>query len=126
MKSIRKAIFFGFFVWLIPFVVSILIFPLHENERALFESIMPVAGGVTLVIFAYLYFKKVEVNFLKEGLLLGAIFFAISIGLDLLMFMQGPMKMAFIEYVKDIGVTYLLMPVITVGMGLLLEKKMSG
>ncbi len=43
MKSLRRALVFGFLIWLLPFVVSILIFPLRTSHRALFESIMPVA-----------------------------------------------------------------------------------
>ena len=43
---------------------------------------------------------------------------AICIGLDLLMFMWGPMKMSFIDYMKDIGLTYLMLPIIAAGVGL--------
>jgi hypothetical protein len=36
--------------------------------------------------------------------------------------MEGPMKMPFIDYMADIGLTYSLIPIITVGFGYLLEK----
>jgi hypothetical protein len=123
MKSFRKALLYGLLVWVIPFVVAIFIFPLRNNERPLFESIMPVVLTLATVLFSVLYFKKVDKNFVKEGLLLGILFFAVSLAIDLLMFMQGPMKMAFVDYMKDIGITYLLIPIITVGFGYLLEKR---
>lgn len=123
MKSIKLAIIYGFIVWVIPFVIAFLIFPLRTSDRPFFESIMPVAVSVTTAIFTVLYFQKVEKNFLKEGILLGAIYFAVNIILDLLMFSKGPMAMPFVDYIKDIGFTYLLIPAITIGMGYILNKK---
>jgi hypothetical protein len=125
MKSYKLALFYGFSVWLIPFLVAILIFPIRIWQPALFESIMPVVLTVCGVFFSNLYFRRVERNFLKEGLILGVIWFAISVGADLLMFMWGPMKMTFANYMMDIGLTYLIYPAITIGSGFLIEKKQA-
>lgn len=123
MKSKKIALIYGFLVWTIPFVVAFLIFPLRNSDRPFFESIMSVTVTIVTVIFSVLYFKKVEANFLKEGIFLGIVFLAVSIVIDLLMFSKGPMAMPFVDYLKDIGFTYLLIPVITTGMGYLLDKK---
>lgn len=123
MKSKKIALIYGFLVWTIPFVVAFLIFPLRNSDRPFFESIMPVTVTIVTVIFSVLYFKKVEANFLKEGIFLGIVFLAVSIVIDLLMFSKGPMAMPFVDYLKDIGFAYLLIPVITTGMGYLLDKK---
>ncbi len=40
-KSLPKALLFGFLLWLIPFLVAFLIFPIRLSTPALFESIMP-------------------------------------------------------------------------------------
>jgi hypothetical protein len=48
--------------------------------------------------------------------MLGIVFLVVSVAIDLLMFGWGPMKMAFVDYLKDIGLTYMVMPMITVGM----------
>ena len=45
-----------------------------------------------------------------------------SIGIDLLMFSWGPMRMGIAQYVMDIGLTYLIYPAITVGLGYLVER----
>jgi hypothetical protein len=118
MTSLRKALLFGFFIWLIPFVVAFLIFPLRESSRPLFESIMPVAVTAAVVWFGVLYFKGVKQDFVREGLMIGLLWLAISLIIDLpLMLSGGPMQMTLAEYVADIGVTYLLIPVVTVGLG---------
>ena len=69
MKSIKKTLFYGFLIWLIPFITAFLIFPIKESNRALFESIMPIAITVSVVFFAYLYFKKLDNDYKKEGIM---------------------------------------------------------
>ena len=123
MKSIKKALLYGFLVWLIPFITAFLIYPIHESNRVLFESIMPIVITICVVSFAYLYFKNVDKCFFKEGLLVGMIWFVMCIAIDLPMFMQGPMKMTFTNYIMDIGLTYLMIPIIIIGFAYLLEKR---
>ena len=123
MKSIKRTILYGFLLWLIPFVVSIPIFPLKEAQSPLFETIMPITLTVCVVFFSILYFRKMDGRYISESIKLGVIWFAISIVFDLLMFMWGPMKMSFINYMIDIGFTYLIYPIVTIGFGFMLEKK---
>jgi len=125
MKSLKLAIIYGFLVWLVPFVVSVIIFPIHDTNRPLFESIMPVAGVSIAVFLSAAYFRKVGKDFVVEGLKLGVLWFVISILIDSLMFFGGPLQMTVPEYTADIGVTYLTIPVITIGTGFLLEKRKS-
>jgi hypothetical protein len=71
-----------------------------------------------VVWFGVLYFKGVKQDFVREGLMIGLLWLAISLIIDLpLMLSGGPMQMTLAEYVADIGVTYLLIPVVTVGLG---------
>lgn len=118
MTFLRSAILYGIGVWLIPFVVAFAIFPLRASARLLFESIMPVALAAAVVGFAVPYLRRVPSDFVREGARLGVLWLAISVAIDApLMLFGGPMHMTIGQYVADIGVTYLLMPVITVGMG---------
>lgn len=117
MKSLKMALFYGFLIWLIPFVVAFLIFPIKTSLPALFESIMPVVITFSVVLFLNLYFRKLKTDFLKEGITLGIVWFLMSIIIDLFMFMEGPMKMTFVDYMMDIGLTYLIIPTITIGFG---------
>jgi len=71
MKSFKKAVLYGFLIWLIVFATAFLIFPIHESNRAFFESIMPVIISIVTSFFAFKYFSNVENNFIKEGLYFG-------------------------------------------------------
>ncbi|MGF7119468.1 hypothetical protein [Methanobacterium oryzae] len=123
MNKYLKIAIFGFLVWLIPFAVSFIIFPLKTTMRPLFESIMPLVLTIIVITLAYYYIKNLDANFVKEGLLIGIIWFIISIVIDLFMFLPAsPMQMNFADYMMDIGLTYVIIPVITIGMGLMANK----
>ncbi len=68
MVSVRRAALFGLLIWLIPFVVAFAIFPLRESSRPLFESIMPVAITLSVVVFGVAYFREVHRRHVFEGL----------------------------------------------------------
>lgn len=118
MTSLRKAMLYGLLVWLIPFGVAFAVFPLRASARPLFESIMPVAVAGAVVGCAVAYFRGVSGGFVREGLRLGLLWLAMSVAIDApLMLLGGPMQMTVGAYVADIAVTYLMMPVITTGIG---------
>lgn len=114
MSSWRKALFLGFLVWLVPFMVAFGIFFLRESSRPLFESIMAVTVTTTVVLLGLRYLRTVRENLTREGILVGILWFCMSVVIDSpLMLLGGPMQMSFGEYMADIGVTYLIIPVVT-------------
>lgn len=122
MKSLKKAILNGFFIWVITLAAAMILYSIRNNDRIFFEAIIPVILMINVVTFTVDYFSKVTMNFAKEGWRLGIIFFFMNILLDCLVFMWGPMKMGFIDYIKDIGITYLCIPVVTIGLGSALQE----
>lgn len=123
LKNIKFALLYGFLIWLIPFVLSILIFPIHEQDRPFFESIIPVVLTAVTVYFALRYSRTDPIDTLQEGLTLGILWMLICIVVDLPLFSYGPMKMPFVNYWKDIGFTYLIIPIILTGFGMLQRKE---
>ena len=124
MNKYVKLVGFGFLIWLIPFMVSFVIFPLRNMNRPLFESVMPVVLVLTVMIVSVLYFKKIEKESLKEGLVAGVLWFVLSLVIDLMLFLPAsPMQMSFSDYMIDIGLTYLIILMIPIGIGALVNKK---
>lgn len=123
MNKYIKLVGFGFFIWLIPFLISFLIVSLRNENRVLFESIMPVVVVFFVVVFSYMYFKKLEKDFIRDGIVAGIIWFLISILIDLMMFLpETTWHMDIIDYMMDIGLTYLIILIIPIGTGFLLNK----
>lgn len=122
MNKTTKILIFGFLMWLVPFLVSVVIYPLKTSENPFFESIMSVVLTLTVVLFSIKYFRNLRTDFLREGILTGTVWFSISIILDLSLFIWGPMQMSFENYMMDIGLTYLIIPTVTVGFGYIIQK----
>ena len=124
MNWYLKVILLGFFVWLVPFIVSFFMYPLKTTGNPLFESVMPVIITLITVVLAGIYLKNAEGDLLREGILIGVIWFLMSVIIDLFLFLPpSPMQMSITGYFTDIGITYLIIPIITIGMGYLTGKK---
>jgi hypothetical protein len=108
----------GLASWLIPFLVSSLFFDRTGQlliEQPLFKSIMVVVGGGSGVVLLAVAFKRL-IPSAASGLALGSYWLPINLLLDVLVLVLV-MKMPIMLYVTDIGVRYLLMPIISTGMG---------
>jgi hypothetical protein len=118
MSSWRRALLYGFLIWLLPFLVAFSVFLIKQSWRSLFESIMAVSLAIVVVVCTLLYFQRVRTPTLQEGVRLGFLWLAISVVIDLPLMLSSPMNYTLGEYLADIGLTYLIMPVITVGIAL--------
>lgn len=123
IEDIKRGLLYGFFVWLLPFIVAFVIFPIRNDDRVFFESIMPVVLVLSTVLFATRYISETEVFTKKEAVSLGLLWMAISILVDFLFFIVGPFKMPFTDYWKDIGFTYIIIPTIVYGYALATNSK---
>lgn len=124
MNRYLKIILFGFLVWLIPFGISFFMYPLKTAGNPLFESVMPVIITIITVVLAGNYLKNAEEDLLREGALIGVVWFLISVIIDLFLFLPpSPMQMSITSYFMDIGITYLIIPIITMGMVYLTGNK---
>jgi hypothetical protein len=113
-----KAFLYGFLIWLFVFGAAFVIFPLREIWRPLFESIMPVAIVLATTAFSHLYLKEITERVIREAVAVGVLWFVISVLVDIPLMLTGPMQMPLVEYMADIGVTYLIIPPIVVSMGI--------
>jgi hypothetical protein len=123
MKFPKRACVYGFLLWFIPFAVAFMIFPLKRSGSPLFETIMPVVVVSAAILFINLYFAGIEGRFLREAFAVGLLWMVISLIFDLSMFMWGAMKMTFAAYMADIGLAYIIYPIMTIGVGLLLQRR---
>ena len=124
MNKYFKIVIFGFVVWLVPFLVSFFIYPLKTAGNPLFESVMPLVITIITVSLACLYLIKLETDLIREGVIIGFSWFLINLAIDLILFLPpSPMQMNFMNYMEDIGITYLMIPVITVGLAYMADNK---
>ena len=123
MKKYLKNVLYGFLAWLIPFVASFFFYSKEglTIDIFLFKSIMIVVGSISAAILLVSYFKKISAAYLKEGIIVGIVWFGINILLDLLILI--PMSgMSIADYFTQIGIRYLVMPAMSITVGKSLEN----
>ncbi len=117
MKRVAREAGFAFLAWLVPFAVSVGIFPLKSSNPPLFETLMGVVLTMSTVLLACVYLRRHGADYLWHGARIGALWAMANWVLDALMFSGGPMKMTAEQYIADIGLAYLAIPAITIGLG---------
>ncbi len=98
-------------------MASVCIFPLKVSHEPLFDSLMGVTLTCSTVVLAVAYFTRLTANYVVQGARIGIIWAVANWILDGLMFSSGPMKMSLNQYVADIGISYVAIPVMTIGLG---------
>jgi hypothetical protein len=78
---------------------------------------MGTALASSTVVLGCAYLRRASGNLVIQGAKLGLLWMAANWLLDGLMFVSGPMKMSLGQYIKDIGIAYLMIPPITIGLG---------
>ncbi|MCX6274567.1 MAG: hypothetical protein NTV09_05125 [Bacteroidetes bacterium] len=124
-KIIFKNILLGFLSWLIPFVVSFFFYrPGGELvvPYATFKSTIMAVGMISGSYLLFRYFKLVDTDFIRHGVIVGLSWLAINIVLDSVILIPI-MKTTFQDYFMSIGIGYAGIPAISIAMGYLLEGK---
>ena len=112
----KRGILYGLLSWAVVFIVSMILYSIKFSHLAFFESILGILITLVGISFTIFYLKKADSPKINDGIILGLLFFLINIIMDLNMFMYGPMAMNIVKYFLDIGITYLIYPIISCGM----------
>ena len=122
--SAGKLVGFGFLTWLLPFLLSIPFYsPEGEPLYALFliKSILLVFSAALGTFLILVYFRGVHARFVREGALLGGVWLLINWALDAVVLL--PLSgMDAGTYMAQIGLRYLVIPIIAVGIGYAAEQ----
>ena len=124
MKNSLRLFLFGVLTWIVPFVVA---FGFYDRQGqlatsyALFKSTMIVVSSLTGCFALYKYFGRVESGHARHGWIVGVVWLAINLLLDLVILI--PMSgMGLAEYFLSIGLGYIVIPVICVTGGMMVER----
>jgi uncharacterized membrane protein YpjA len=83
---------------------------------------MIVVGSISAAILLVLYFRIINGDYLKEGIIVGLTWLGINVLLDLLVLI--PMSgMSIADYFTRIGIGYLVIPVMSITVGAALGNK---
>jgi uncharacterized membrane protein YpjA len=118
-----KRIGFGVVLWAVPYVTAIPLLPLMQSDLIFFKTIMIVEGSLLGGLLTAIYLTKVQANYLREGLLLAAIWITLNWLLDfaaLLPFTHQTVP----RYFMEIGLRYLAVAATTVAVGYVMQRRL--
>ncbi len=107
-----KSVFYGFLVWLIPFLIGFFTFPIKNKQPLVFKTIMAVVLVAVSAIFSKVYLTSIPVIDPSQGAILGCFWAMICIAIDIPVFIYG-FKTKATCYFLEIGLAYLIIPIIT-------------
>jgi len=84
---------------------------------------MIVMGSLVGVILAVRYFKDIKGDFVIEGIFLGVIWLVINLVIDIVFVSVGFFRMTLFQYITDIGLRYISIPIYTIGLGYALKQR---
>ncbi|TDF34626.1 hypothetical protein EYS14_22985 [Alteromonadaceae bacterium M269] len=121
MKSTIARMNYGFWIWFLPFLIGMLLFPIMSTESALFDTLMAISLTAAASWGSYRYLRRNPSERLnvKRLLLVGLFWFVLAILFDAPIFLFSDFGgMSASEYMTDIGLSYLMIPIIVVTVGL--------
>ena len=110
----KRAVGLGLLSWLIPFAVSLALFPVKRSNAPLFETLMSLVVLVTAAALLKIYFRNRRAS-VTEAAIVGGLWFLANLVLDYPMFSYGPMQMTAASYYSEIGLSYLAFPIFALG-----------
>jgi uncharacterized membrane protein YidH (DUF202 family) len=124
-KDYLKLLGFGFILWIVPFLISFLFYSPQGvllTSEGMFKSVMTVTGTLVAVVLILKYMNNFTINYLKEATTVAAVWFLMSVILDLLILVPFA-KMDLVSYFSNIALGYISIPIICLFAGYLLEAK---
>jgi hypothetical protein len=123
MKSVLRFFLYGAAIWLAPFALGMSLIAVVNQESALFDTIMAIALGASAAWFSLLYLRRLPSADMRAGAMAGVGWAALAAALDAPVFMFGPYRMLIQDYVADIGLGYILIPIISASIGHALAQR---
>jgi len=123
IKKIIKMVVAGAVIWGVQYAVFLLLYPGDKPliEMTLLNMLVMLAASLTTSLMLVLYFRSIEKNFLKEGILAGGAWLLINWLLDMVQLQSSNIDP--VTYFTQIGFQYLTIPVMGASVGYLLKIK---
>jgi hypothetical protein len=112
----KRVLWLGALLWGALFAIASALYPMSVDNRALFGSLMAVVIACSSVGVASAYLRDLHGHLFWRVLVASCTWVVTCWLLDLLAMSLLPPRYSFAEYVKQLGVDYLMIPVIALGL----------
>jgi predicted cobalt transporter CbtA len=124
VRKAMQALAIGIANWALLFLVAVPVFPLRASARPLFESAMTVALALAATATALFCQRRGYFAGWRGGLLFGLAGAAVCVLIDVSMMLPGgALAMPPGDYAADIGLSYLVIPVVYLGVAIAASRR---
>lgn len=111
MNKWMRIALFGVGVWAVPFAFGMVVFSLQKSNPAFFDTLMTIGMTASAVFFGILYLRKRPCLENRDAIGIGFAWLIICLLIDFPILVVG-IGMDIHSYMSDIGVGYLIVPII--------------
>lgn len=111
-----RALALGLLLWGVLFAVASVLYPWSVAAPRVFKSVIVVVMASVTTCVAIAYLRDLEGRILGRALFASMVWPLMCVTLDLVILMVRPPRLSIREYMADVGLTYLIVPVIVLGL----------
>jgi len=119
-----KRIAYGAVIWVVPFIAAIPLLSLNQNDPFVFKTLMVLVGALVGGLATAHYFLSVERDFLREAVLVTAVWLGINWLLDLVALLPFTGQ-SIDRYFLETGLRYLALAATILVLGFVLGRKLE-
>ncbi|MCC7553200.1 MAG: hypothetical protein KO202_01725 [Methanobacteriaceae archaeon] len=123
--KLKLAIIYGILSWLLIYLISLNLEPYYIDNNPYINIFIPISTIIVSIIFGILYIREFNENEVKEGFILGIIFFICDLLLDNIYVLIVGETGILNNYPLHIISMLLLFPLITTLLGYLAHMKIE-
>jgi putative effector of murein hydrolase len=124
--KLKLAIIFGIAIWIITYFFTEVLNPFFSSSFANINIIAPATVIIATTLFGIFYIRNIDNNEVIEGLILGVIFIAIDIILDLAFFIiPHKANLIFMDYQLHVFSMIIITLLITTFLGYLAQMNID-
>jgi hypothetical protein len=124
VRTLLRGLAIGIPTWALLFLAAMAAFPFRASAPALFESVMTVALAIAATVTALFCLRRRYFAGGRDGLLFGVGAAATCVLIDAAMMLPGgPLEMTIGNYFADIGLSYLVIPLVYRGIAIAASQR---
>lgn len=119
MSHFSRVMTYGLISWMVPFLVSMAFAGRGgyiQGDYAVFRTTMFIASTFTTAVLLAAHFRHITRKYLREGILVGAVWLEINLSLDFMIVVPRS-GLGMMTYLTQVGVDYVGIPVLAVLVG---------
>ena len=124
--KLKLGIICGVLIWIFTYLISVIVQMFELNNTLYYNLILPLSIIIVTGLFGIIYIRNIDKNELFEGILVGILFIAIDIILDIIFFtIPNNANILFTNFLNHVILMAIIVLIITSFLGYLAQMNIE-